>query len=247
MVVKKRDQARWLSQTLTRAAATPVTVAWEADSAGHGVWRVRWTDGPATVTLQAQALAQAPFVKPLDVTELRWARAYTSRAWAHALTAAAAADPQITDWHELLGAAEAWLDHTDFPGHTPEPAITARVDRLLAHHDGRESSMAQALLTTVVTKPVVTQLGDERCCPVCGRPTPHHAIGRPARYCSPACRTRAWRTRNPPAVTQPRDETPCLQCGRPIPSPRTGRPARYCSPACRTRAWRSRQTYNVTM
>ena len=240
-MAKKRDQALWLAQLLTQAAATPVTVAWEADSTGRGVWRVRWTDGPAAPALQAQARIQAPFVKPLDVTELRWGRAYTPRAWAHALTAAAAGDPQITDWHELLGAAEAWLDHTDFPGHTPDPDTTARVDQLLAHHDGRESSMAQALLTTVVTKP-----GDEKRCPVCGWPTPDHATGRPARYCSPTCRTRAWRTRNPPAVTQPRDGTPCPQCGRPIPRPGAGRPARYCSPACRTRAWRTRKTENIT-
>ena len=238
-MAKKRDQAAWLAQLLTQAAATPVTVAWEADSVGRGVWRVRWADGPAAVTLQAQARIQAPFLKPLDVTELRWGRAYTPRAWAHALTAAAADDPRITDWHELLGIAESWLDDTEFPGHTPDPATAARVDQLLAHHDGRESSMAQTLLTTTVTQPV-----DETRCPVCGRPMPHHATGRPAQYCSPTCRTRAWRTRQP--VTKHRDETACTHCGRPVPGGGVGRPAQYCSPACRTRAWRARRTENVT-
>ena len=241
-MAKKRDQALWLAQLLTQAAATPVTVAWEADSTGRGVWRVRWTDGPAAVTLQAPARIQAPFLKPLDVTELRWGRAYTPRAWAHALTTTAAGDPQITDWHELLGAAEAWLDDTDFPGRTLDAATADRVDQLLAHHDGRESSMAQALLATAVT-----QAGDETAgCPVCSRPVPHRATGRPARYCSPACRTRAWRTRNPSAVIQPCDGTPCPQCGRPVSGGGIGRPARYCSPACRTRAWRTRRAENVT-
>jgi AcrR family transcriptional regulator len=36
---------------------------------------------------------------------------------------------------------------------------------------------------------------DESCCPVCGQPVECPASGRPRRYCSPACRQRAYRAR----------------------------------------------------
>lgn len=184
----------------------PVTVTWEATGGvGRGDWWVRWTDGPARTTLQAVAEPQTPFLRPLTVTELRWGRDYSRRAWALALITAADTDPDITDWRELLGAAEAWLDDADWPDQPSDALPVDRVERLLAYDDGRESSMAQALLATTVTQPqdetgppaaaAVTEDRDETSCPVCGKPLPSAATGRPARYCSPACRTRAWRSR----------------------------------------------------
>ena len=247
----KRERAAELADWLSRWARMPVTVTWEATSGvGRGSWWVRWTDGPSRTTLQAVAEARAPFLGPLTVSQLRWGHDYSRRAWALALITAADTDPEITDWRELLGTAEAWLDDADWPDQTRDTTSTDRVDRLLSHDDGRESSMAHTLLLEVVTKQgdgtiparspaPVTQSGDETGCPVCGRPVPHPATGRPARYCSPACRTRAWRTRTQP-VTKQGDVTTCPVCGRTTPHSRTGRPAQYCSPVCRTRAWRSR-------
>ena len=56
-------------------------------------------------------------------------------------------------------------------------------------------------------------------CVVCGAPVTCAWTGRPARYCSAACRTRAWRTRAEVAKPRdgPRDETmPCVVCGNPV-------------------------------
>ncbi|MFD7561511.1 hypothetical protein ACFV9E_44435, partial [Streptomyces sp. NPDC059835] len=45
-------------------------------------------------------------------------------------------------------------------------------------------------------------------CPACGQALPARppgqAIGRPARYCSPKCRSRAYRARRPPGETAKR-------------------------------------------
>jgi hypothetical protein len=239
-VAKKHDQAVWLAQMLTERAGAPVTVAWEGEGVGRGDWWVRWTDGPTTGALRAWSATQQPFLRPLDIAGLRWGRTYSPQAWALALVDQHEADPQLSDWRELLGLAEAWLDDADRPDRADD-VHTLRATRLRATVGDRESALARAVLATDPT-PVVTKPGDETRCVVCAGPvTVHGGAGRPARYCSPACRTRAWRQRNTPAVTKTGDVTPCPVCGNPIPA-RTGagRPGRYCSPACRTRAWRQR-------
>jgi MYND finger len=82
-------------------------------------------------------------------------------------------------------------------------------------------------------------------CPRCGDPLPPQATGRPATYCSHACRQAAWRDSERQLATDARD-TACQHCGATLwpslwPQPSPGRPAIYCSPACRQAAWRQRQ------
>jgi hypothetical protein len=240
VVARKRDQAAWLSQLLTEWARVPVTVGWESGGVGRGDWWVRWSDGPAVQSLRAQAGTYAPHMRPLDVTSLRWGRLYSPRAWALALLTVAETQPGITDWHELLGAAESWLDDADWPERAVDDAHAEQVERLVAAGGGRESAMARAALAG--PHPAETESRDETVCPVCGGQMRRAGVGRPARYCSPACRTRGWRRRAASGVeTESRDETACPVCGGRVASHTgAGRPARYCSSACRTRAWRHR-------
>jgi hypothetical protein len=102
-------------------------------------------------------------------------------------------------------------------------------------------------------------------CGHCHTPLPPPApTGRPARFCSPACRTRAWRAAShshdtpthdadndlsltPAATTRTCTVHPgcvlvrCarLLCGWPVHlRDQPGRPRRFCSPACRAAAYR---------
>jgi hypothetical protein len=246
-MASKRDQAAWLAQLLAEQVGAPVTVAWEGEGVGRGDWWVRWTDGPATVTLQGHARSQAAFLRPLDVTGLRWGRAYSPQAWALALIGQVEAQPELTDWRELLGAAETWLDEADWPERPADAAHATRAEQLLAMAGDREAAIARDVLAgspAAPASPAETKRSDETRCLMCGQPIPLRAgAGRPPRYCSPACRTRAWRRRTDTAETKPSDEIRCLTCGGPVAGRSgVGRPARYCSPACRTRAWRARTT-----
>ena len=252
-MASKRSQAGWLAQALTEQTGVAVTVAWEGQGVGRGDWWVRWSDGPTVETLQVMARTQAAYLRPLDVAALRWGRAYTPRAWALALIAQAGRYPEITDWHELLGEAETWLDDTTLPEYPLDVDGTHRADELVADFDGHEAAMAQAVLASADPRerrpapPVaVTKRGDATGCEVCARAVARAGTGRPARYCSPACRTTAWRRRTTQAVTERGDETECEVCARAVARAGTGRPARYCSPACRTTAWRRRTTQAVT-
>ena len=203
-MARKRDQATWLTQLLTEWARVPVIVAWEAESPGRGDWWVRWTDGPAAETLRAQAQTYAVHMRPLDVATLRWSRVYTPRSWALALLTVAKTRPEVTDWHELVGVAETWLVDADWPDRATSDVDAAAVDHLLAAGDGREYEMARVVLASRrPTEHVATKPRDETRCATCGTPVTRAGTGRPARYCSPACRTRAWRTR----TTKPGDET----------------------------------------
>ncbi|MGC4857362.1 hypothetical protein ACLQ24_29350 [Micromonospora sp. DT4] len=237
---KKRGQAAWLSQILSEWARAPVTVAWEAEGVGRGDWWVRWSDGPTVEAMRAHARSHGVYLRPLDVTALRFARDYSPRAWAVALLSLAETQPEITDWHELLGVAESWLDDAEQPDDAG--ADDEHVAHLVAVAGGREAAMARAVFSARPQRLAVTQVRDEPVCPVCGAPVPRAGAGRPGRYCSPACRTRAWRRRSARAIgeTKTRDETRCPVCGASVPRAGVGRPARYCSPACRTRAWRQR-------
>jgi hypothetical protein len=82
-------------------------------------------------------------------------------------------------------------------------------------------------------------------CARCGDPFGPQATGRPATWCSDACRQAAWREGQRQLAAEASGAA-CQNCGaalwpwlRPEPSP--GRPAVYCSPACRQAAWRQRQ------
>ena len=212
-MASKRSQAGWLAQALTEQTGVAVTVAWEGQGVGRGDWWVRWSDGPTVETLQVMARTQAAYLRPLDVAALRWGRAYTPRAWALALIAQAGRYPEITDWHELLGEAETWLDDTTLPEHPLDVDVTHRADELVADFDGHEAAMAQAVLASADPRerrpapPVAeTERGDATGCEVCSRAVARASTGRPARYCSPACRTTAWRRRTTQAVTKHGDE-----------------------------------------
>jgi len=244
----KRAQADWLARVLTGHAEALVTVDWEGDGPAHGAWWVRWSDGPTVTALQERALAEAPYLRPLTVAQLHWGRTYSPYAWANALIDRTQHLPEITDWRELLGEAEAWLDDAEHPEHARDAEHAARTEQLLAIAGDREAAIARDALATppIAAAQSVTESGDVIGCAQCGAPLPPRSAGagRPGRFCSPACRTRAWRARTAIAqsVTESGDVIGCVQCGGPLPprSAGAGRPVRFCSPACRTRAWRER-------
>lgn len=243
-MARRRDRADWLAQLLSEWASLSVTVGWEGEGVGRGNWWVRWTDGPAVATLRGQAQTYAPHLRPLDVATLRWGRTYTMRAWAAALLTVAETRPEITDWHDLVGEAEAWLHPADWPDRAVTDADAVAADELLAAGDGGTEYDLARLVAARRSTAAVTKPGDETArCLRCGAEMARAGTGRPARYCSAACRTRAWRTRTTTTVTNPGIETVrCLSCGTEMAQAATGRPARYCSAACRTRAWRTRLT-----
>jgi predicted nucleic acid-binding Zn ribbon protein len=75
-----------------------------------------------------------------------------------------------------------------------------------------------------------------RVCPICS----HSFLGWwNSRYCSDACKARAYRERRKLAIGyEKRPRRPCPMCGREF---ARARHARYCSPACKQRAVRLRQ------
>jgi hypothetical protein len=167
-----------LAKRLTEAAGTPVTARWDNPSRrpGRGAWRLEWADGPAEAGMRrlAASCAGAPAPLDVDLTGLRWSR--------RAAPPAQAAFP-------LARAGNADL---------PEAAAKALA---LAGEDLPAASGAATLIAAGATKP-----GDET--PAAGGPparraccggalSPPAPTGRPARWCSPACRTRAWRQRQP--------------------------------------------------
>lgn len=147
--------------------------------------------------MRARAGTQASFLRPLDVATLHWGRTYSPRAWAVALIGQIAAQPGITDWHELLSVAEDWLCKADWPEREAGVAYAGRVEQLLDRAGDQASALARAAVAATLPLPTlspVTHNGDEIGCAVCGAPLAvRSGSGRPARYCSPACRTRAWR------------------------------------------------------
>lgn len=236
--------AATLATHLADATATPVNICWDNPTRrpGGGHWRVEWTDGPTTATMRSLAAAHARWVTPLEVTKLRWARQHSPTAWAVALLAHAKQATLPGAAGQAVALAEYDLHELDATGW--DPATRAAAADLAGAHHGDLHQMATALIAAGVTKH-----GDETPpaaraptghCGHCQRPMPTPAAtGRPARWCSPACRQAAHRQQRG-TVTKPRNQTPCPVCGQPVPTAATGRPARWCSPACRTQAWRTR-------
>ena len=210
--------ARALAEHLADTTSTPVAIGWDNPSGrpGHGTWRVEWTDGPTTTTMQALAAAHARWVAPLDVTTLRWSRRYTARAWAAALLTRADNNTLPDTAAEAVGLAEYDLHDTDT---TTWTSTTLHAAADLAHrNDSSPLRMAAAVLANHATKrcnetpPAATAShADEyryspsntsAACPthpgcvivachrfLCRRPV--HLLnqpGRPRRFCSPACR-----------------------------------------------------------
>jgi hypothetical protein len=192
--------ARALAEHLTDATSTPVTISWDNPSGrpGSGAWRVEWTDGPTAAALRGIAVAHARWVAPLDITTLRWSRQYTPRAWAAALLTRAANNTLPNTASEAVALVEYDLFDTDTNAWT---SSTLRAAADLAHRtDGDTRRAAAALIVTAVTKrrdetPPAAE-PPTRCAHCAGAlPTPA-PTGRPSRWCSPACRTRAWRQRH---------------------------------------------------
>ena len=192
--------ARALAEHLADATGIPVVIAWDNPSGrpGHGAWQVEWTDGPTTTAMCGIAVAHARWVAPLDITTLRWSRQYTPRAWAAALLTRAANKALPETASEAVGLVEYDLHDTDAATWT---SSTPRAAADLVHRsNGDPRLMAAALIAAAVTK-----LGGEtppsadpptRCAHCAGAlPTPA-PTGRPSRWCSPTCRTRAWRERH---------------------------------------------------
>jgi hypothetical protein len=241
-VVSRARAARRLAEHLSGVSGVRVVVGWDNPSGrpGRGGWRVEWTDGPAVAAMRALAAAHARYVVGLDVTALCWARRYTPLAWAAALLAQARAGVLADTAGQAVTLAEYDLPDVELTGSAVGCDAAGELVRR-GHGDPRQ--MATVLLAAGVTKP-----GDETArvggrstrCGRCGGDLPAPAAtGRPARWCSAACRQAAHR-QQVAGVTKRRHETSCPGCGRPVTVAGTGRPARWCSPACRTRAWRTR-------
>jgi hypothetical protein len=206
---------RALAEHLADATGTPVVITWDNPSGrpGHGAWQVEWTDGPTTAAMRALATDHARWVAPLDITTLRWSRQYTARAWAAALLTRAGNGTLPDTASEAVGLVEHDLHDTDAATWT---STTRHASVDLAHRsDGDPRQMAAALIAAAVTK-----LGNEtppsadpptRCAHCAGAlPTPA-PTGRPSRWCSSTCRTRAWRerhTENPDSPSGPRAAKP---------------------------------------
>jgi hypothetical protein len=225
-----------LADHLATTAGLPVVLGWDNPSGrpGDGRWRVEWTDGPTTATMRTLTAQHARWVPPLDITVLRYSRQYTPTAWAAALIAMAGRGELPDTPGQAVALVEYDLHDTDASDWAPH--WPAALD--LAHRGQlRPAFIAEALIAAGVTKP--RHETDPHRCRHCGDVLPEPAnVGRPRRWCSPACRQAARRQTSP--VTKPRHETSCNACGEPITPSNTGRPRRWCSPTCRTRGWRTR-------
>jgi hypothetical protein len=209
--------ARALAEHLSHAAATPVTVSWHHPTRqpGHGAWRVEWTDGPTVTTLRRLATAHAPHLAPLDLTTLQWSRQHTPTAWAAALVTRAQQATLPDTATEALALAEHDLSTTNGAQWTPT-ILRAAAD--LAHHHDNPHQIAAALIAAGVTKhrdeTPASAPRPTRCAHCAGAlPTPART-GRPSRWCSPACRTRAWRQRH----TTGRPSSPASGATTPTPN-----------------------------
>jgi hypothetical protein len=195
--------ARALADHLTATTGTAVTAGWDnpAGRPGHGHWRVEWTDGPTTTAMRAAADGHARFLRPLDAGTLTWARQHSPAAWAAALLTRAANNTLPDTPSHAVALIEYDLHDTDTTTWTP--ATMRAAAELARRHDGDPRRIAAALLTTGAMKPrnetppspasrppASTPARCAHC--ATAMPTPA-ATGRPARWCSPACRTRAWR------------------------------------------------------
>jgi hypothetical protein len=201
--------ARALAERLTEAAGTPVTARWDNPSRrpGHGAWRLEWAEGPAEAGMRRLAAARADAPAPLDVdlAALRWSRrdAPATRA-AGPLTRAGQAAPPATSAVALAPAGD------DLRGAdtASRDAAARRAPADLAPHSGDHPRQRAAALTAAgATKPgdeTPAAAGPPARCACCGGALgPPAPTGRPARWCSPACRTRAWRGRQPADTASP--------------------------------------------
>jgi hypothetical protein len=209
--------ARALAEHLTDHTTTPVTTSWDNPSGrpGHGTWRVEWTDGPTTTTMQVLATDHARFVAPLDVTTLHWSRQYTPHAWAAALLTRAANNTLPDTAAQALALAEYDLHDTDAATWTTS-TIHAAAD--LAHRNNSNPlTMATAVLTEHAAKP-------------CNETPPATTANADEYRYSPATTPGPCPTHRGCVITH------ChrLFCDRPIHIlNQPGRPRRFCSPACR--------------
>jgi hypothetical protein len=212
--------AQALAEHLSHATATEVTVCWHNPSRqpGHGAWRVEWDDGPTVTTLRRLAAAHARHLAPLDPATLHWSRRYTPTAWAAALLARAQQATLPDTAAEAVAQAEHDLSTTDGPEWTP---TTLRAAADLAGHHTTPHQIAAAIIAATVTKhrDETSASADRptRCAHCAGALPAPARTGRPGRWCSPACRTRAWRQRH---------------TGRPSPTSRAATPTpnrdEYC-------------------
>ena len=188
-----------LATHLSDAADTPVVICWDNPTRrpGQGTWRVEWTDGPTTATMRSIAADHARWVTPLKITTLRWARQYSPTAWAVTLLAHARQATLPGTAHQAIALVE--YDLPELDATSWDPATRAAADHLARRHHGDLHQIATAIITASVTKPSnetpPAPPATTRHCGHCQHPIPTPAAtGRPARWCSPACRTRAWRT-----------------------------------------------------
>jgi hypothetical protein len=212
--------AQALAEHLSRATGTEVTVCWHNPTRrpGHGAWRVEWADGPTVAALRRLATAHARHLAPLGLGTLQWSRRYTPTAWAAALLTRAGQATLPGTAAEAVAQAGHDLDDIDGADWTP---ATVRAAADLAGHHANPHQMAVALIAAGVAKPrdeTTASTGRPARCAHCAGALPAPApTGRPSRWCSPACRTRAWRQRRTtgkssntaPGVTAPtpdRDE-----------------------------------------
>jgi len=229
---------------------------------GDGNWWVSWRGGPTVAQMRAYVEAAAEWIgtgRPLRGLALRYRRDLSDTQLALALDRAIAAgeydDADLDAMSAGTGLARSMAEYraNDLDLREVDPAETAQFEALLAGHDGYSLGWLVTLLRArhapadapaAVTKSRHTSGGDAdwRVCTHCGQPLPNH-LRSLARYCTPACRQAAHRTRLD-TVTKPRN-TSCAVCSNPIAEPsdphRAGRHSVYCSPRCRQLAYRQRK------
>jgi len=230
-----------LAERLTAAAGTPVTARWDNPSRrpGHGAWRLEWAHGPTETRMRRLAAdhAGAPAPLEVDLAALRLSRRGAPPARAAVAPARAGqADPPAT-------AAEARAPGgDDLPGAdtASRDAAAPRAAADPARRNGGGPRQRDAAPTAAgATKPrdeTPADAGQPTRCACCGGALgPPAPTGRPPRWRSPACRTRAWRQRQPADADSP----PGSRAAKPKPSsdqhrlltPRAGQTCRV-HPGC---------------
>jgi len=203
VTVRRSDGARSWSRVLTELAQVRVSVEWERPT-----WRVSWQDGPTREALMRRAAALGGYRvgRPLPFEELRFARsnsavaialAWLARGSAQSPAAARAAVAEVAEMGLLLAQAVPPVAPADPLGQGPE-----LIGRVVSSRWPAGGPPEELLGPSGQSPEVGSGTAQPRPCQRCGKPltVDRPRGGRPAKYCSGACRTAAHRAlhRTPP-------------------------------------------------
>jgi hypothetical protein len=216
--MRKSDGAKVWARVLSELAEVQVAVEWERPA-----WQVYWQDGPTreALTTRATALSKYRVGAPLPADELRFIRSNSVTAIALGwLANGAARQAAVETWCEGTGYPELRFDDqalaqadllarlgrgdtaemgallaeavppvTPNPMQLTGPELTGRVTSYRWSADGPPEE-----LLGPETPPAGAAVAEQPpTCRRCGRSLPPHGRGRPAKYCSGACRVAAHR------------------------------------------------------